>query len=86
MKLHPDFTLQTIDGVLFLVPVGGEAFSGIVRSNETAAFIVELLREETTKDAIVDAMCRKYAAPRDEIAADTEAVLQTLRSIHALVE
>ena len=84
MKLKPEFITQDIDGTQFLVPVGAEAFSGVVRSNRTAAFIVDCLKEETTPDAIVDAMCRKFDAPRETIAADVANVLDTLRSIHAI--
>ena len=57
-----------------------------MRSNKTAAFIVNCLKEETTKEQIVDAMCAEYNAPRETIAADVEEVLNTLRSIHALEE
>ena len=41
MKLKPDFITQNIEDTQFLIAIGGEAFSGIVRSNKTAAFIVD---------------------------------------------
>ncbi len=84
MKLKKDFITHEIDGTQFLVPVGGEAFSGLVRSNKTAAFIVDCLKEETTADEIVDKMCAKYDAPRATIAADVAAVIENLRGIHAI--
>ncbi len=86
MKLKGEFITQDIDDSQFLVPVGAEAFSGIVRSNKTAAFIVNCLKEETTKEAIVEAMEQKYDAPRATIEADVETILETLRSIRALEE
>lgn len=86
MKLKSDFITQVIDDTQFLVPLGGETFQGIVRSNKTAAFIVDCLKEETTEEAIVDAMCQKYDAPRATIAADVAEILNTLRGIHALEE
>ena len=86
MKLKDSFITQNIDDTQFLVPVGAEAFHGIVRSNKTAAFIVDCLKEETTKEKIVDAMCAKYAAPRETIEKDVGTVLDTLRRIHALEE
>ena len=86
MKLKSDFIVQNIDDTQFLVPLGHEAFNGIVRSNKTAAFIVNCLGTETTKDGIVDAMCAEYDAPRETIAADVEEVLNTLRGINALEE
>ena len=86
MKLKSDFIVQDIDDTQFLVPLGHEAFNGIARSNKTAAFIVNCLKEETTKEQIVDAMCAEYSAPRETIAADVEEILNTLRGIHALEE
>ena len=41
-------------------------------------------KEETTADAIVDAMRAKYDAPKEQIAADVEEILDTLRSVNAL--
>ena len=86
MKLRDDFITQQIDDTQVMVAAGGEAFSGIVRSNATAAFIVDMLGEETTAEAIVDAMCAKYDAPREVIAADVDRILDTLRSVGALSE
>ena len=84
MKLKEGFIAQDIDDTQYLVPIGAEAFNGIARSNKTAAFIVDCLREDTTEKAIVDAMCAKFAADRDTIAADVEAFLDTLRHINAI--
>ena len=86
MKLKPDFITQTIEDTQFLVPIGAESFQGIVRSNKTAAYIVDCLKEETSEKAIVDAMCRKYDAPREVIAADVAEIISTLRRINALEE
>lgn len=86
MKLKPNFITQQIDGTQFLIPIGGEAFHGIVRSNETAAFIVDMLKNETTEQEIVDAMCREYNAPREVLAADVAEALAKLREINALEE
>ena len=86
MKLKEEFITQDIDNVQFLVPVGAEEFSGIVRSNKTAAFIVDMLRSDTTMDAIVEAMCAKYDAPREMIAGDVAEILDTLRGINAIIE
>jgi hypothetical protein len=86
MKLKSTFISQDIDDTRFLVPVGGEAFSGIARGNKTAAFIVDCLKKGTTEEQIVDAMCVKYDAPRETIAADVKEVLDKLRSIGAIEE
>ena len=84
MKLKQDFVTQEIDGTQYLIPVGGEAFSGVVRGNETVAFLVELLKQETTQEALVDAMVAEYDAPREVLAADVARVLDVLREVGAL--
>ena len=84
MKLKNTFMTQDVDGTQFLIPLGEGDFSGIARSNETAAFIVNLLKQEITRDAVVDAVCAEYDAPREVIAADVDKVLETLRGISAI--
>ena len=86
MKLKSDFITQDIDDMQYMVPVGAEAFSGVVRSNRTAAFIVNCLKDETTEEAILDEMVQKYDAPRAVMAKDLHEILNTLRSIGAIEE
>lgn len=86
MKLNENFLTQEIDDTQVMVATGDTAFSGIVRSNQTAAEIVNLMKEETTRDEVVDKMCAKYDASREEIAADVDMVITTLRKVGALDE
>ncbi len=86
MKLKDNFITQDVEETQFLVPIGAEAFTGVVRNNTSAAFIVNCLKQETTPEAIVDAMCDEYDAPRDVISADVEKILGTLRGINAIEE
>ena len=86
MKLKSSFITQDIDGTQFLVAVGAGDFNGIVKSNKTAAFIVDCLKKETTEEEIVETMLKEYDAPRETIEKDVKTVLDTLRSVHALEE
>ncbi len=86
MKLSSNFITQEIDGTQFLVPVGAEAFRGIFRNNSTAAWIIDCLKEETSEEAIIEAMLDTFEATREEIEDDVKKVLSLLRSIHALEE
>ena len=86
MKLKSEFITQNVEDTQFLVPVGSDAFSGVVRSNRTAAFIVDCLKNETTKDEIVDAMCQKYSVAREVVTQDVERILDFLRKIDAIEE
>ena len=88
MKLKAGFITHSMGDEHVLIPVGeaAEKFRGIARSNETAAFIVDCLKEETTLDEIVGRMCAEYDAPEDRIRTDVGKILDTLRSIGALDE
>ncbi len=86
MKLKDGFITRQTDGEQIMVAVGDVGFAGLVRSNKTAAFIVDCLKSETTKEAIVDAMSQKYDAPKDVLDRDVEKILAKLRSIGALDE
>lgn len=85
MKLKENFITQDMDGEQIMVAADG-GFAGMVRSNATAAFIVDCLKEGTTREAILDAMEKKYDAPREVMSADVDIVLMNLRKIGALDE
>lgn len=82
MKLKNTFITYTASGEHTMVAT--EGFSGVVRSNGTAAFIIEALKTPTTQEQIVDAMAAKYDAPRATIEKDVADVLARLRSIGAI--
>ena len=82
MKLKDTFITYTATGEHTMVAT--EGFSGIVRSNKTAAFIIEALKKPVTQEQIVDAMEAKYDAPREILERDVAAVLEKLRSIGAI--
>ena len=88
MKLKKDFVTQRFRGQQLMVAVGPEAkrFHGLVRSNETAAFIVDRLRSETSEEEIVAALLAEYEVDETGAAADVKAILAKLRGIGALEE
>ena len=85
MKLKENFITHEMDGEQIMVAAGG-GFAGMVRSNATAAFIVDCLKKGAAREAILNAMCQKYDAPREVMAADVDMVLNKLRTIGALDE
>lgn len=86
MKLKNGFITQNIDDTQIMVAAGDLQFNGIVRSNATAAFIVNLLKSDTTEQNIVNALYEKYDAPKEQISADVKSILNKLRTIGALEE
>lgn len=86
MKLKDGFMTHTTGGEQIMVSAGGQRFNGLVRSNATAAFIVEQLKTDTTPEKIVDALEAEYDAPRATLERDVDRILDILRSIPALDE
>ena len=85
MKLKSTFISHVSAGEQILVDVTN-SFSGLIRSNKTAAFIVDQLKTETTRENIVAAMLEQYDASEDVISRDVDTVLTKLRSVGALEE
>ena len=86
MKLNNKFVTREMGDTQVMVAVGSAAFSGIVRCNKTAAFIVDQLKTDTTKEKILAAMQEKYDADPAVMEKDIDKVLEKLRSIGALDE
>ena len=85
MKLKKEFITHNTGKEQLMISAGGN-FNGMVRSNSTAAAIIDLLKTETTRDAIIDAMLAVYDVDREVLSADVDRVLATLREIGAIDE
>ena len=89
MKLKEEYVVYDAnDNEKLAVATGDEIanFSGFLRANKSASVILDCLAQDTTEEAIVDALAARFDAPRETLAADTAKVLDTLRSIKALEE
>ncbi len=86
MKLNDKFVTRNMGDTQVMVAVGSASFSGIVRSNKTAAFIVDQLKKETTKEQVVAAVLEQYEADPAKVSADVDMVIEKLRGIGALDE
>ena len=84
MKLNSGFISHDDGDDKLLVSTGGTKFSGMVRSNGTAGFIITCLENETTEDEIVEKMLAEYDAPREVIARDVKKVIEQLRGSGAI--
>lgn len=86
MKLKTEFVPHDMGGEQVIVPTGENSFAGMVRCNGTAAFIVNCLLEDTTRDGIVEAMLDKYDVTAEIAGAAVDKVLSKLGSIGAIEE
>ena len=69
MKLKHTFEMMEIDEQQMAVPVGdgADAFHGILKLNKSAAAILELLREDTTEEEMVQKLMEDYDTSEEEI-------------------
>ena len=85
MKLKDSYITHNSDGEQILLDTSS-SFSGLIRSNKTAALIVDCLKEDTTLEEIVDTMFEKFDAPKDVIKKDVEAIIEKLKAVGTLEE
>ena len=86
MKLKPEFITHVTRTESLLVPTGGVNFSGLVRGNKTFGAVLELLKQNTTEEAIVAALRERFDAPAGAVERDVRKALSELRKIGALDE
>lgn len=84
MKLNKGFIAHKDGEETLLVSTGASKFSGMVRSNPTAAFIIECLQNDTTEAEIVEKMANKYDGPKEAMEKDVKNVVAQLRKIGAI--
>lgn len=84
MKLRDGFITHVSNEEHIMVTAGNTEFNGMMRSNKTAGFIIECLKNDVTKADIVDKMLEQYDASREQIEKDVERVLEQLYSIGAI--
>lgn len=86
MKLKSGFITHTLQGQQMMVAAGPAAklFRGVVRSNETAAYIIDCLKTETTEQEITEKLCAEYDVSAERAAEGVRRVLERLREIGAI--
>lgn len=81
MKLKDGFITYSTGDENLLVATGeaGKSFNGIVRNNETAAFIAELLKNEITEEEIVSKLLEEYDVDEKTARKDVKKLLDTFK-------
>ena len=85
MKLRKEYVTHN-DGEQQMMVDTSAKFSGLVRNNKTAAYIVDLLKSEITEEQIVAKMLEKYNVEESVLKKDVRRILDTLRSVDAIDE
>lgn len=84
MKLNSGFITHDDGAQKLLVSTGGTAFSGLVRSNAAAGFIIGCLEAETDEDEIVAKMQQKWDVSDETARRDVRKIVAQLREIGAI--
>ena len=86
MKLKDHYETMPLRGKVVAVPVGEEtAFSGALKTNRTGAAILELLREETTEEEIVEKLSKRFDVPKERLREDVRQYLSALREKNLII-
>ncbi len=88
MRIKEEFVKTELGDSAILVPVGAadDEFHGVIRLNETAAFLVDQLRQNVTEEDLVLALLNEYDVERSVAEKNIRAVLDSLRKVKALEE
>ena len=88
MKIKEELTAYAVEDeyLMMLFSDEPEGFNGILRSNEEAQFIVDCLREETTKEEILAKMQETYDGDPSKMEEDIDVVISNLKTVGALEE
>lgn len=86
MKIKSGFMLRKVGGRNVVVAVGAASreFNGIIKLNETGAFLWELLRTERTPEELTAALLEEYDIGEETAAADVGAFLKKLEEAELL--
>lgn len=86
MRISDKFITHDDGENKLLVSTGASKFSGLVRGNPTAGFIIECLGQDTTEDEIVAKMLQKWDVPDEVARRDVRKVVTQLKAIGAIDE
>lgn len=86
MKLNKNFLVHKTGKETVIVPTANAGFSGVVQGDKTLGVILDLLKENTTQQKIIDTMTEQYDAPRETIEKDVADVIGRLKQIGAINE
>lgn len=87
MKLNGKFILKDIGGTYYAVPLGeaSREIKGMIKLNETAAFIWRMLEKDATKEEVVSALISEFGVKKEDAEADFLFFTNSLKEAKILV-
>ena len=90
MRINKDFTIQKVGTSSYVAVAVGETsktFHGMIRLNETGAFLWKQMAErDMTEEELTDALLSEYEVDREVAAADVHRIVELLSGSGVFVE
>ncbi len=86
MIIKSGFILHTVGGEQVVVPVGSRTrdFKGMIRLNETGAFLWQQMSSEFTRESVISALLEEYEVTEEIAASAVDTFMATLRDADLL--
>lgn len=80
MKIKEGYILRKIAGEDVVIPIGGNIanFNGVIRLNESAAFLWKKVQEEVDKEYLINSLIEEYEIDLELAANDVDSFISTL--------
>ena len=87
MKIKNGFVLRNVCDVYMVIAIGPRAveFNGMIKLNDTGAFLWQQLQQERTREELIAAMLEEYEVDEATAANGVDAFIKTLQS-HDLLD
>lgn len=85
MKIKSIFEFEEINNELIMVSLDSDLFNGLIKVNDSAAFIINCLKEETNEKEIVNKMVDYYQINIDVATKGLNKVLYQLKKLNLLI-
>ncbi|MBO6307683.1 MAG: PqqD family protein [Oribacterium sp.] len=86
MKLKGKFVNEVIGDDTFMVSMDNSVLQGFIRSNQTATFIINCLKEDASEETIVRQMAKKYNISETQAKSSVQSIITELRENNLLDE
>lgn len=86
MRMRDIFEIEEVDGKIYMVCLDSDVLAGMIELNETAAYIVEKLMQETTTEEIAKQMCNEYETTFEDALEGINAIVGQLKQVNAIEE
>ena len=87
MRLKISFEFVEMDNEIIAVPIGEDAdkIRGVIKLNPSGKEILELLKDETSEEKVVDSLSQKYENNRDSLAEYVREMIEKMNHLGVLI-